>query len=113
MGLVCRDAGDDIVSQLYPISGWQVIDRPGKSAFHQTALELAPRNRVDTGLTSEVCGTTAVREAMRLSCFRIAGRLNVPERPEDDHSPRRYFRLGGIVADAARRDIFAAAWDAH
>jgi nicotinamidase-related amidase len=102
-GLVCREAGDDILPQLHAISGWQVIDKPGKGAFHQ-APELAPRNRVDTGLTTEVCVTTTAREAMRLSCFRIAAaRLNVPERPQDDHGHGDIFDSSGILAQAARR----------
>jgi nicotinamidase-related amidase len=66
--LVRGEAGHDIVEELAPIDGEVVLDKPGKGAFYATDLELLLRNRgvatlVVTGVTTEVCVHTTVREA--------------------------------------------------
>jgi nicotinamidase-related amidase len=66
--LVRGEPGHDIVPELYPIDGEPVIDKPGKGAFYATGFGdlLAARgiNRlVVTGVTTEVCVHTTVREA--------------------------------------------------
>ena len=66
--LVRGEPGHDIVAELYPISGEPVIDKPGKGAFHATDLHSILQNRgithlVVTGVTTEVCVNTTVREA--------------------------------------------------
>jgi biuret amidohydrolase len=66
--LVRGEPGHDIVPELNPIAGEPVIDKPGKGAFYQTDLESMLKNRgienlIVTGVTTEVCVNTTVREA--------------------------------------------------
>jgi nicotinamidase-related amidase len=66
--LVRGEEGHEIVDQLAPMAGEVVLDKPGKGAFYATDLELLLRNRgvtslVVTGVTTEVCVHTTVREA--------------------------------------------------
>jgi biuret amidohydrolase len=60
--------GHDIVDELRPLPGEPVIDKPGKGSFHATDLasilaHRKVRSLVVTGVTTEVCVHTTVREA--------------------------------------------------
>ncbi|MGB0093447.1 MAG: isochorismatase family cysteine hydrolase [Solirubrobacteraceae bacterium] len=66
--LIRGEYGHDIVGELSPAAGEVVLDKPGKGSFYATDLELMLRNRgvrslIVTGVTTEVCVHTTVREA--------------------------------------------------
>ena len=66
--LIRGEAGHDIIPELRPAPDEPIIDKPGKGAFHATDLHAILQARgirqlVVTGVTTEVCVNTTVREA--------------------------------------------------
>jgi nicotinamidase-related amidase len=66
--LIRGEEGHDIIDELAPMDGEPVIDKPGKGAFYATGMgEMLQgwgvRSLIVTGVTTEVCVHTTVREA--------------------------------------------------
>jgi biuret amidohydrolase len=66
--LIRGEYGHDIIDELRPVGDEPVIDKPGKGAFYATELgelldKLGTKSLIVTGVTTEVCVHTTVREA--------------------------------------------------
>ena len=66
--LVLGESGNAIIPELEPLPGETVITKPGKGAFYKTNLESILREQgithlLVTGVTTEVCVQTTMREA--------------------------------------------------
>jgi nicotinamidase-related amidase len=107
--LVRGEAGHDIIPELYPAPGEPVIDKPGKGAFFATDLHAILQHRdirqlIVTGVTTEVCVNTTVREAndRGFDCL-------VPEDCVGSYFPE--FQEAGLKMIKAQGGIFG--WVTH
>ena len=66
--LISGEPGNDFISEVGPLKGEIVITKPGKGAFYKTRLneilrDLEISTLLFTGVTTEVCVQTSMREA--------------------------------------------------
>ncbi|KAE8447905.1 hypothetical protein EG329_009977 [Mollisiaceae sp. DMI_Dod_QoI] len=109
--LVRGEAGHDIIPELYPIVGENIIDKPGRSAFQHTDFQLmlnikGIKNLILCGVTTDVCVHSTMREANDngFDCLLVEDATAASEQHLHDGAVESVKSEGGIFGAVTTAD---------